>query len=99
MEFSVEHIGMPARNPASMKDWFTKTLGATVVFSTPQIPPAYFVQLSDGPIFEIYQATRSRQEVSDNSMAGFRHIALRVKDLAKARDWLASRGVNWTEEP
>lgn len=30
MKFSVEHLGLPARNPLRLKDWYVTVLGANL---------------------------------------------------------------------
>jgi glyoxylase I family protein len=96
MKISVEHLGLPARDPKALKDWYVKTLGAEVVFDNGQTPPAYFLAWPGGVMLEIYQASGSLQETADNSLAGWRHLALRVDSIETARAELERRGVKFT---
>jgi glyoxylase I family protein len=98
MNFEVEHVGLPARNPAELRDWYVNVLGARLLLATAQVPPAYFVALGSSVVLEIYQAAKSRDENSDNSLAGFRHLALSVSKIEEAQSVLTSRGVAWTEQ-
>lgn len=98
MQFVMEHIGLAARDPGVLRDWYVDFLGATVVFDTGQVPPAFFLKLPGGAIIEIYKADSSASETSNNKLAGWRHLALRVDALEKARDQLASRGVAFENE-
>jgi glyoxylase I family protein len=97
MQFTVEHLGLPARDTGALKDWYVRTLGGKMVFTDGQTPPIFFVQLS-GAIFEIYQSNRSLPDTTDNKLAGFRHIALRVDSIEAAKAELEKRGVKFTEQ-
>ena len=97
MQFTVEHIGLPARDTGALKDWYVRTLGGKMVFTDGQTPPIFFVQLS-GAIFEIYQANRSLPDTADNKLAGLRHVALRVDSIEAAKAELEKRGVKFTEQ-
>ncbi|MBU6401947.1 MAG: VOC family protein [Verrucomicrobia bacterium] len=92
-EFSAEHLGLPARDPVALKDWYVGALGARLVFDSGQTPPAFFVELPGGLLVEIYQGATALPQTGDNSVAGWRHLALRVAALERARDELAARGV------
>jgi catechol 2,3-dioxygenase-like lactoylglutathione lyase family enzyme len=94
LKFSLEHLGLPAQQPAALKDWYVNVLGGTVVFEN---PPAYFVALPGGVMLEIYAATAQRPETANNGLAGFRHLALRVESIATVRAELEQRGVKFTE--
>ena len=96
MEFRVEHLGLPARDPVALKDWYVRVLGAKFVFNDGLIPPSFFVRMPGGVMFEIYQATASLPQTTDNKLAGWRHLALRVDSLDAARVELERRGVKFT---
>jgi len=98
MNFTSEHFGLPTRDPVALKDWYVKALNGEVVYSDGQTPPAFFVRLHGGLVLEIYQANTSLKETADNKLAGFRHIALRVESVARAKALLESRGVKFTEQ-
>src|SRR6266850_8493497 len=97
MSFSVEHLGLAARNPMALKDWYVSTLGGKVIFTDGQTPPIFFVQLPGGVTFALYQANSSMKETSDNKLAGLRHVALRVHSIESARAQLEKNGVKFTE--
>ncbi|MBM3841186.1 MAG: VOC family protein [Verrucomicrobia bacterium] len=98
MKFSVEHIGLPARDPAELKDWYVRQLGAAVAFDTGQVPPTFFLRLPGGVMIEIYKADSSLADTSNNKLAGWRHLALRVDSLEQARDQLTLQGVIFEKE-
>ncbi len=97
MDITIEHIGLPARQPGALKDWYARTLGATVAFEDPKIP-AFLLKLGNGPMLEIYPANNSTAETANNTLAGWRHVALRVENLDAARQELERRGVVFTGE-
>lgn len=97
LSFSAEHIGLPAQRPAELKDWYVKVLGAKLIFDNGQTPPAFFLALADGLMLEIYEADFAMKECSDNAMAGFRHLALRVDSIEHARAALEKLGVEFPD--
>ena len=93
MKFSVEHLGLPSRDPATLKTWYERVLGATLVFENGQTPPAFFLQLQGGLMLEIYAGDLSLKETADNALNGWRHLALRVDSIESAKADLEKRGV------
>ena len=98
MNFSVEHLGLPARDPAALKDWYARMLGAKVVFSNDQTPPAFLLALPGQLMIEIYGGNASLPQTSDNKLNGWRHVALRVDSVTGAKIELETRGLKFTEE-
>ena len=97
VKFSPEHLGLAARDPVALKDWYVRALGAEVVFDNGESPPAFFLRLAGGTLLEIYACRSATGETGNNSLAGWRHLALRVESIEAARDELAGRGVQFTE--
>jgi catechol 2,3-dioxygenase-like lactoylglutathione lyase family enzyme len=97
MDFLVEHLGLAARDPVSLRDWYARVLGAELVFDNRQTPPAFLLRLPGGLLVEIYQAQSALENNSDNGLSGWRHMALRVSSLTMARAELAARGIDFTE--
>jgi catechol 2,3-dioxygenase-like lactoylglutathione lyase family enzyme len=97
MKFTMEHLGLPARNPLTLKDWYVRVLQAEVVFENGQTPPAFFLSLPGGVLIEIYQSDSALKETGINSLAGWRHVALQVESIEAARSVLERQGVNFTE--
>lgn len=96
MNFSVEHIALPATHPVALKNWYEQVLGAATVFDNGQNPPTYLISLGNVWL-EIYQAEAPLGECGNNKLAGFRHLALKVDSIAAARAELEARGVKFTE--
>ena len=93
MYFSVEHIGLPARDAAALRDWYVTTLGAVCIAPNGDEPP-FFIRLPGSiAMFEIYAATGHNAVVEDNGLAGWRHLALRVHSIEAARKEWEARGV------
>jgi glyoxylase I family protein len=97
MHISIEHLGLPARDPAALKDWYEKALGGETIFATDGDSPAFFVRLDGGAVLEIYQAASSLDATRDNKLAGLRHLALKVEAIEPAKTLLEQRGVKFTE--
>jgi catechol 2,3-dioxygenase-like lactoylglutathione lyase family enzyme len=98
MNFSIEHIAVPAAQPAALKDWYVRVLGARPVWDNGQSPPTCLIALPGGVMLEIYAAETVLAERGDNKLAGFRHVALRVDSLDVAKAELTRRGVKFDEE-
>jgi glyoxylase I family protein len=96
VNFSVEHLGLPAHDPVVTKNWYVHTLDGKMTFTDGKTPPCFFVQLPGGVSLEIYKANSSLKETSDNKLAGFRHVAMRVDSIESARAMLEQRGVKFT---
>jgi glyoxylase I family protein len=96
MKISVEHIAIVAQDPAALKSWYERVLGAKTVFDNGQSPPTCLLSLGN-VWFEIYAADKSLPDTANNKLAGFRHLALRVDSLDAAKAELEKRGVKFTE--
>jgi glyoxylase I family protein len=99
MEFTLEHIGMAARDAAALKDWYVAVLDAKVVFCREGGRAPFLLSVAGGVMIELYNGDSSILETANNKLAGWRHVALRVKSLAVAKADLESRGVKFPEEP
>jgi glyoxylase I family protein len=99
MNFSVEHIGIPATDPVALKNWYVRVLGARPVWDNGQTPPSSLIALAGGAWLEIYPANHELNPGRvDNKLAGFRHVALCVDSIDAAKAELTGRGVTFTEE-
>ena len=99
MIFSLEHLGLAARNTPSLRDWYINTLGAELLFSNNENPPAFLLRLPGGAVIEIYPAHDQLESTSNNRLAGWRHIALRVDSIETSRAKLEARGVRFDADP
>lgn len=97
MKFSVEHIGLPARNAAALRDWYVAKLDAECVAPTGAEPPFFIRPPGSTAMFEIYHATGANSVTEDNGLAGWRHMALRVDSIESARKELEARGVTFLD--
>jgi len=96
--YSVEHIGLAARNTVLLRDWYMKTLGARVVFENDQKPRAYLLEMPGGLLIEIYPAEFTIVETAENRLAGWRHLALTVDSIETASSGLAALGVIFQDQ-
>jgi len=93
MNFTLEHIALPARNPEQLRDWYVEKLSAECITPNANALP-YFIKLpGSATTFEVYAATGSNPVTGDNGLAGWRHLALRVDSINSARKSLEARGV------
>jgi glyoxylase I family protein len=98
MNFSLEHLGLSARDPKTLKDWYVKTLAAKVIFDNRQTPPMFLVSVPGGVMIEIYAGDFALEETRNNKLNGWRHVALRVNSIEAAKADLEKRGVTFTED-
>jgi glyoxylase I family protein len=97
MNFMLEHLGLSARDPATLKNWYVQALGANVVFDQAQ-PPMFLLSVPGGVMIEIYAGDFGLEETANNRLNGWRHIALRVDSIEAAKTVLEERGVRFGEE-
>ena len=97
LSFSVEHLGLAARDPRALADWYIRVLDGNEVWQNGQNPPAVFVGLPGGPMLELYPTQLSVPQTADNRTAGWRHVALRVPSIEAAATELRRRGITLTE--
>jgi glyoxylase I family protein len=98
VNFRVEHLGLPARDPAALKDWYARILGAKVVFSNDHAPPAFLLALPGQVMLEIYGGDLSLPQTSNNKLNGWRHVARRVDSIRAAKAQLEQRGLKFTDD-
>jgi glyoxylase I family protein len=98
MNFLLEHLGLSARDPATLKNWYARALGAQLVFDNGRTPPTFLLGLPGGVLLEIYPGDFSLKDTGNNRLNGWRHVALRVNSIEAARAELETRGVSFTEE-
>jgi len=98
MNFSLEHIAVCATNPAVLRDWYVRVLGAREIFNNGQNPPTCLLALSGSGWLEIYAAESRMAEGGNNKLAGWRHVALRVDSIEAAKAELIRRGVTFDEK-
>lgn len=97
MNLPVEHIGLPARDVAALRDWYIAKLGAACIAPNGDEPPLFIRPPGSTSMFEIYASTGHDEVVQDNGLAGWRHLALRVDSIEAARKELEARGVKFIE--
>ena len=98
MNIAFEHLAIPSPNPAGLRDWYVRVLGAREIFNNGQNPPTLLIALSGGGWFEIYASDAPLPERGNNKLQGFRHVALRVDSIDAAKAELEKRGVKFAEE-
>jgi len=98
MHLSFEHLGLAATDPVALRDWYVKTLDARQLLELSPKPPAFMIELPGEMRLEIYQAGFAMRLTSDNSVRGWRHLAIRTPHLEEARANLEKRGVKFTKQ-
>jgi len=98
MNFSLEHIAIPATNPVALKKWYERVLGARLIWDNGQNPPVCLIELPGGALLEIYATDLPLADRGNNKLAGFRHLALRVDSIDATKAELTRRGVKFDDE-
>ncbi|MDB6052737.1 MAG: glyoxalase/bleomycin resistance protein/dioxygenase [Verrucomicrobiales bacterium] len=96
MKWQLEHIGLPSISPENLARWYVSKLEGKVKLKGPGENPAFFVEVA-GTIIEIYLCGSSLEQTGNNSLAGFRHLALRVDAIEPAMKELVLKGVEFRE--
>jgi len=99
MNYQCEHIGLASSHPVRLREWYEHVLGARMVLQLADDPPAFLMELAGGTWIEIYQSDSSMRETGDNKLGGWRHLALKVPDLAAAKAELETLAVDFPESP
>lgn len=89
----IEHIGVSARNPEQLRDWYTAVLNFSVVHAIEE-RATYFLKAKGGGMVEIYPALKSCEQF-ENQDAGIRHVALSVDGFEEECDRLKQKGVTF----
>ncbi len=97
MKFSVEHLGLPSRDPGQLKDWYVTILGGKVMFQDRNTPPAFLVSMPGGLMIEICPGNFALEQTTDKKLNGWRHVALLVDSIEEAKAELEKRGVKFDE--
>lgn len=98
MNLSLEHMGLSARDPATLKEWYVKVLGATAVCDNGRTPPMFLLSIPGGIMIEIYPGDFALEQTRDNKLNGWRHAALRVDSIEAAKTELETLGVRFAED-
>jgi glyoxylase I family protein len=87
----VEHFGLAAKDVQKLAGWYCDMFGFKVVLTTAS--GATFIKSSNGVVFEVYKA-KSDPGAADYYAAGWRHLAILVKDIKGERGRLAAKGLD-----
>ena len=93
MNWKLEHIGLAAREPVALKDWYIRVLDARLIFGNQQ-PHAFLLRLPGGGIIEIYGGKLAVPHTGNNELNGWRHVALQVDSIISAKSELEQKGVS-----
>jgi catechol 2,3-dioxygenase-like lactoylglutathione lyase family enzyme len=92
---NAEHIGIYAKDPSALSDWYIEKLGFSVVRTLEKQgrPPIFFLKGEKGLVIEILPTGSSRQprQLSD---PGYSHIGIVVEDFEKVSSALKGKGIS-----
>ncbi len=90
MNIAFEHLAIPSPNPAALKSWYERVLGAREIFNNGQDPPTLLLALPDGGWFEIYAATGAPLPPTAGTtswpVSGMWHCAW-IRSRRRGRNW------------
>ena len=92
----LEHLGLAARDPIALADWYQHVFQAQILFRNDQSPPAFLLELW-GSRLEIYPCGQALPGRENNLSQGWRHLALLTDSIESARKALEDRGVVFTD--
>jgi glyoxylase I family protein len=84
MVAGVEHVAIAAKDPRALTEWYCEVLGLRVLADNGKERPTCLVGGTMGAIVEIMPDNGSAVTAHQPYDPGFRHIALKVDDMAAA---------------
>ncbi len=90
----IEHIGLMAKDPEKLANWYREVLDFQVIYKTEAIPPQIFIAGREKGIIEIIPWQEGISEIKDKRT----HIAIEIDDFDAAFQHLKKAGVK-IEEP
>lgn len=91
----LEHIGIYARNPETLAEWYRDTLNLTVVRKLEKVgrPPIFFLKSEEGGEIEILPTTEERR-TRELKEPGFSHIGIVIDNFEEFASYLESKGIS-----
>ncbi|MCX7806238.1 MAG: VOC family protein [Planctomycetota bacterium] len=96
---AIEHVGIAAKDPARLADWYRETFGWREVMRTDASPPVVFLATPAGDMVEILPAKTSLAGEKDNFDRGYVHLAIRVEDYDAAVEHIRRAGGRLEGDP
>lgn len=96
MIYGIEHIGMCAKDPEALTQWYVKVLGYDIIHSI-QERKTFFIRDRKGAIIEIYPSINDTPKV-DNVHSGLRHIGIIVNGFEDEVEKLKTHGIDIPEQ-
>lgn len=92
--FKAEHIGIYAKDPVGLSNWYMDKLGFKVIRTLEKEgrPPIYFLKGEGGAVLEILPTNLSTEK-RDLSTPGFSHLGLIIDDFKESQSMLKEKGV------
>jgi glyoxylase I family protein len=90
----IEHLGLMAKDPEKLAQWYEEVLDFRVIYKTASTPPAFFIAGQEKGVIEIIPWEEGISGAKDKKT----HIAIEVDDFEGAVQRLKSAGVT-VEEP
>jgi catechol 2,3-dioxygenase-like lactoylglutathione lyase family enzyme len=92
----LEHVGIYARNPTTLADWYCTCLGFTVARKLEREgkPPVFFLSLEDGGAQLEILPTEATSPKRGLETPGLTHLGLVVEDFASVEKRLKAEGVS-----
>jgi catechol 2,3-dioxygenase-like lactoylglutathione lyase family enzyme len=95
----MEHVGIAAKDSASLAAWYSKTLGWKEMFRTEDDPPIIFMRQGDASLIEIFpdpaRGSASSATGAGKIKEGSLHLCIAVADFDAALSSLDASGVEW----
>ena len=98
----VDHVEIVPRNAEETIDFYVNVLGFKIKnrneVKVPPMKEVIYLELGD-TVIEIISADNPKAKSENSWEVGYRGIALEVEDMAKAVDYLKSKGITIAREP
>jgi len=93
MFLGFEHVAIASIDSKALADWYIKIFGLRVVSENGKQPPTFMLKAPDGMVIEILPASSREKVTYEQTMVGFRHLAVTVDDFEAAEVHLRTHGI------
>lgn len=97
MILGIEHIGLMARDPKKLSQWYQKVLNFKIIYKTKNYPFTFFLGGKEGSILEILPFKKGTIFPSEKEKES-KHIALQVSNFEETISILERKGINYIDK-
>jgi catechol-2,3-dioxygenase len=93
MPNSIEHVGLKAKNPKRLAEWYQKIFELKIISCNGKTPPTFFIGGEEGCLIEIMPKPEDSEILSSLQKKEV-HLAIKVADFPAMVDKLRNNAIN-----